>query len=475
LGSIVNEDVSPAAGIAQTKLSLNRANTVGASVTPAAGDFGISCYLDSQFISNNGFVQLRSSTSKTDGVTLDRIQHITNFRLLGRSAVAEGPTSTGSVQELNAENVREVLGLTSTTVAQLISDDTLGGEFPDGSPSGLAPRINSQQSLGALLKRGGTMRGRIAFSSPLPAGDANITPIIAVDENNKYDIGTNAARFRHVYSQNFTGAIYVGSTFGAVSAPTSAGGGAAFNGTATYANSLGTGGMAVALSAGTDIDMRAGATQTSFNASQNVTVSVITSTEANNSNIAKRQSGTLRATTFEGALTGNATSATNVRVGVTNYPGATSALANTTALRDSSGNLTANQFNGRATTANYADLAENYLADAKYPAGTVLEFGGEHEVTVAGVETRRIAGVVSDKPAYLMNSQLAGDHVVAIALQGRVPCLVRGKVRKGDMMISAGKGYAVACEEPRLGSVIGKALEDFDGEEGVIEVVIGRL
>jgi hypothetical protein len=74
-----------------------------------------------------------------------------------------------------------------------------------------------------------------------------------------------------------------------------------------------------------------------------------------------------------------------------------------------------------------------------------------------------------------MNRQLMGDNVVSIALTGRVPCKVRGKIRKGDMMVSAGSGYARAEYSPILGSVIGKALEDFDGLEGVIEVVVGRL
>jgi hypothetical protein len=64
---------------------------------------------------------------------------------------------------------------------------------------------------------------------------------------------------------------------------------------------------------------------------------------------------------------------------------------------------------------------------------------------------------------------------VALALQGRVPCKVRGKVEKGDMMISAGDGFARACSNPTVGSVIGKSLENFNGIEGVVEVAVGRL
>ena len=130
---------------------------------------------------------------------------------------------------------------------------------------------------------------------------------------------------------------------------------------------------------------------------------------------------------------------------------------------------------GSRLDATYADLAEKYLADADYKPGTVLEFGGEKEVTIATDSTRRVAGVVTSNPAYTMNSSLEGDHVVTIALMGRVPCKVRGKIRKGDMMVASSDGFARPSTTPILGSVIGKALEDFDGIEGVIEVVVGRL
>jgi len=145
--------------------------------------------------------------------------------------------------------------------------------------------------------------------------------------------------------------------------------------------------------------------------------------------------------------------------------------ANTTA-----GTITGNWSlsTGSRLSATYADLAEYYQADATYEPGTVLMFGGDNEVTLAEEATNRVAGVVSTNPAYAMNSGCP-DIAVAIALQGRVPCKVQGTVRKGDMMISAGSGYAVACSEPRLGQVIGKALENFDLIDGVIEIVVGRL
>ncbi len=138
-------------------------------------------------------------------------------------------------------------------------------------------------------------------------------------------------------------------------------------------------------------------------------------------------------------------------------------------------NVYGNIFQGVAATAQYADLAEKYLADSLYGPGTVLMFGGDKEVTVATERTKKVAGVVSGNPAYLMNDGLNDVNAIPVALQGRVPVLVKGKVSKGDMLISAGGGRAMAAENPEIGTVIGKALEDFDGNLGMIEVVVGRL
>ena len=128
----------------------------------------------------------------------------------------------------------------------------------------------------------------------------------------------------------------------------------------------------------------------------------------------------------------------------------------------------------KATSAQYADLAEKYTADAQYASGTVLSFGGAQEVTVTLTDAdHRVAGVVSNNPATIMNAGLTGEHVATVALTGRVPCSVTGTVRKGDSMVSAGNGVARAEANPAVSTVIGKALEDFDGESGVIEVAVG--
>jgi len=135
-------------------------------------------------------------------------------------------------------------------------------------------------------------------------------------------------------------------------------------------------------------------------------------------------------------------------------------------------------FSGTATTARYADLAENYLGDADYEPGTVLVFGGSAEVTVCTAKgDRKAAGVVTTNPAHLMNSALEGDHVVGLALQGRVPCKVIGKVAKGDMLVTSSiPGYAMVDNDPKLGTVLGKAVQEkTDDARGIVEIVVGRV
>jgi len=107
----------------------------------------------------------------------------------------------------------------------------------------------------------------------------------------------------------------------------------------------------------------------------------------------------------------------------------------------STNTLRCTTFNGVSTSAKYADLAEKYLPDANYEIGTVLMVGGDKEVTAAQTGFRAI-GVVSESPAYLMNSELEGG--VAVALKGRVPVKVNGSVVKGQRLVAAPNGTAQA-------------------------------
>jgi hypothetical protein len=159
------------------------------------------------------------------------------------------------------------------------------------------------------------------------------------------------------------------------------------------------------------------------------------------------------------------------------YNASTSAVANTLALRDSGGNLTATNFLGTASSAKYADLAEIYTSDKNYEPGTVVVFGGTAEITATKItHDTRVAGVISTNPAYLMNSEAAG---LPVAFTGRVPCKVRGPVAKGDVLVtSAYPEYAERMTNTlyRPGCILGKSLSDVaENVFATVEVVVGRF
>lgn len=131
----------------------------------------------------------------------------------------------------------------------------------------------------------------------------------------------------------------------------------------------------------------------------------------------------------------------------------------------------------RALQALYADLAERFEADEPLEPGTVVEIGGIKEITRAVTElSDKVFGVISTSAAFLMNGG-AGPTAThpAVAVQGRVPVKVIGKITKGDRLVSAGHGLARAAniDEITAFNVIGRALEDkYSIEEGTIEAIV---
>jgi len=157
------------------------------------------------------------------------------------------------------------------------------------------------------------------------------------------------------------------------------------------------------------------------------------------------------------------------------------------------GNITNNNANGignigsasgyfntifaKATSAEYADLAERFEADNTYPPGTVVILGGEKEITAAMDDaTDDVFGVISTKAAFTMNGAAGSDEThPPIAITGRVPVRVIGRVRKGQRLVSAGNGMARAADpnEWTAYNVIGRALKDKTTEdEGLIEAIV---
>lgn len=136
-----------------------------------------------------------------------------------------------------------------------------------------------------------------------------------------------------------------------------------------------------------------------------------------------------------------------------------------------------NTVHAKATSAQYADMAERFHADAEYAPGTIVELGGVNEVTLCVEElSAKVFGVVSTQPAYLMNGN-AGSNAThpPIAMSGRVPVNVMGFVTKGDRLVSAGNGTARAANLDEITSfnVIGRALESKTDEDiGSIEAIV---
>jgi hypothetical protein len=309
-----------------------------------------------------------------------------------------------------------VLSVTGNVVAGNLSGTNIAGTLTTASQT----NITSVGTLGSLSVTGNINAGNV--NATLNGSGANVTSISA----------TNISSGTLAQARLANASITVNGTSIAL------GGSGTVTATATGTLTIGT-----------------GLGGTSYNGSTGVTIT-------NSGVLSLANGGGITASVSTGAVT----------------LGSTATSANTAGAivsRGASGEFSAGIITALATSARYADLAEKYEADAEYAPGTVLVFGGDKEVTLALESgSTRVAGVVSTNPAYLMNSDLAAEHVVAIALQGRVPCRVVGPVAKGDMMVAAGNGSARSDNEARAGSIIGKALENFDGAEGTIEVVIGR-
>jgi cytoskeletal protein CcmA (bactofilin family) len=180
--------------------------------------------------------------------------------------------------------------------------------------------------------------------------------------------------------------------------------------------------------------------------------------------------GTVTATNF----TGIASIATAVTLGANNSNNETvylvfsdTATGNQSLETDTSlsYNPSTNILSTTATQARYADLAEIYETDKLYDVGTVVMVGGEKEVTECFVGKRAL-GVISDRPAFLMNSQAKGQP---IALKGRVKVKVVGAVKKGDELVAGNGGFATTISE-EFTKVFAIALED--NEKGLIEAII---
>ena len=353
--------------------------------------------------------------------------------------------------------------------------------FRSGSTA-LLPDTTDSVTIGNVSNRFSTL-----YIDTIQVGDASSNTaqyIKKAGANVVLDIGESAAPIDNLHVSNITLANGGGisglsvESFGSSSAPIDtafisnvASGTFHLTNAGLYANLVNAGGSVVFdPSSGQVVQLATAQTLT------NKTLgTVLAANNSQNIGNAGTKFGTVFSSTFDGTtanLTGTATVSTltdgTLSINAGTITGGVAATF--------SGNVTGQYFNGVATSAQYADLAERYNADADYLPGTVVAIGGNMEITgtTSHMDTN-VFGVISTAPAYLMNAESDG---LPVALAGRVPVNVIGKIKKGDRLVSSDvPGLAWALGEDDVydaRAIIGRSLEDkLDGDEGVIEAAIG--
>ena len=360
----------------------------------------------------------------------------------GTGFVLVGPQGVGAtVTQLKSRTVKDTFNVDQPIIEALVDDEVIfivsGTEFT----------INTVDPLQAItgfnaIKKGITMVNTLAATNGVTTTDhrfwgtaANALKLGGFDASDYVKTGTN--------NQFANTGITIGG-----------------NGIGTFTDALKLSvdvpSNAARIIANTPTAIRLGASNT-----HSVSVTATGINPAADSSFDIGTNGNRFANVFADNFYGLSEKATNIAVGATNYSGSTASGVNTVALRDASGNLSANIFNGVATQARYADLAEKYLADENHPIGTVMSIGGAKEIQKA-TEGSIVVGVVSGAPAYLMNAELQGG--TAVAIKGRVPVLVTGTVTKGDKIgVSSTAGIGIKVTE---GDYFAVALEA-DSRSGV--------
>ena len=454
-GTLDNNDIDTSAGIVQSKLNMSTSGTL-ANDTSGSGpagaivqaDLGLAAFSSADFNSSSGFV-----TIKNNGVTLAQLAELPANTLIGNTTGSSAtPTAVSFSSIVTAGGGLEDADFTST-----VADGSDPGEalIKTGTGTYGVSNVSKTGEPNSIVKT--DTAGSVRVNSLKLGGDDNYE-ILALDTTT-LNVKTPAQ----------------GIIFSAV------GGGPSIAPDISIKGSVSIGGAATAQST-----LQAAS---NFNNEKNIAVDWMYANfiEAGNEKTSASTGIALGADTGK-TLTG--------QVGIVVADNVTSSsvvpfVFSKTGVKPDQNNVYnigenllryntvyATVFNGVATEAYYADLAENYLGDADYEPGTVVVFGGKEEITICSKRNdHRVAGIVTTNPAHLMNSALEGEHVVGLALQGRVPCNVIGKVAKGDMIVtSAVPGYAIVDNNPGMGQVIGKAVSTKDTDDkGIVEIVVGRV
>ena len=468
--SIVNADVKTDAAIAQSKLDMQAATTRSNGIGVTQAELGLASFKQTEFDATDGWIELA-----TNGVLMSKIE-----RIPANTALAN---ATGSTANVTATTFADIISIGggladadfSNTLLQADNGDVLVKTGPGAyggtavTQTGAANAINKNNSVSSPLG------GNIATTrvSSLAVGSDNVNALLDGSNLKIFTeggvlvvdaVGSTANNAKVLFGAQ-TVAVGTGKT-GEYSANNYDANTSTILNPSLEADYIYTNTIETEENVGTNANFSGIGLGANSNFINNATFTDGRIGFVADGEVVAVISGTTGANAGE-ILPGTA----NVNIGRDETsPGANDFLR--------FNNVFAVTFNGTATQAQYADLAENYLADNQYEVGTVLIFGGDAEVTTTTLRgDTRVAGVVSENPAHLMNSALQGDNVTPVALQGRTPVKVIGMVSKGDLLVSSSTvGYATKDNDAKAGTIIGKALENkTDAGEGVIEAVVGRV
>lgn len=374
-----------------------------------------------------------------------------------------------------ASNATRLGGIEASNYLQkgsIVFDSEIGFKDPGisiGDTNDLRIRVENSDEVIIENRLGNDITFRITVAETSDERDVFIITNTGVIPGNDdiYDIGSSAVKWHNIYATSFIGDVtgnLTGNVTGNVTGTLRATDSTVLINATTKEIGYAGANLKGNLIGSVEGNLSGTATNANKLNEYNPTITIPETTEKFSIPV-RDTDGSISATRFIGV----ADKSDQLVVGGVYRSTATTATANTVAARDASGDIYAVLFQGTATAARYADLAEKYLADTEYEPGTVVMIGGEAEVT-ASTWGKRAIGVVSTNPAFMMNKDLEGGTY--IALKGRVPVKVIGRIKKGDELIAADNGCAMMAV-PHASGVFAVALESSD-ESGVkvIEALI---